>query len=184
MFASTSALNEQRVAAVHRQVAALNEQAESWFDGTPNSVDSRIALTTRVRNASREIESCWGIASALDDELSKLAEFRDDVLASDQLDSSRPVTASAGKLSAFGREFVATHLNTFIEDNREVISSAEELDIRATNYVDAHVAGRPSSEAIPVVNAFRAAVASRVQKLGPVREASVDVSFDDSLHFG
>lgn len=184
MFASASAQTNQRIAAVDDLVAQLNARAEDWFDGTPNSVDSRIAQTTRVRNASRNVEECWNITAALDDELAKLADFRDDVLALDQLDSARPVVASTGDLNPFGREFVATHTNAFIEENREVISAAEELDIRATNYVDAHVAGLPNSEAIPIVAAFRAAVAARVEKPTVARQASVDTSFDDSLLFG
>lgn len=189
---SKIAATERGLATLDREITALNSNADTWFDQTPNSVDRRIAnvksvLATATSSVLMEQPADHVLAAvdALQDELQMLTAFREDMLGNDTFDAPRARQASVAgaALSPYGREFVATHLNTFVSSNEEAITDAAEMDIRAAAYADMHVSGLPVSEAEPIVEAFRAQVASRVRKPAPVRQASASIDFPDELLF-
>ncbi len=189
---SIKTASDRGMATLAAQIDALNSAADSWFDGTPDSVDTRVAHVKRVLSSATNpalmndpTPEIVAIAHACETELEKLAEFKSEVVGIDVFDAPRPRTAAVDprSLSAYGREFVATQVNMFCAENDDAMDDADESDIRATAFVDMHVAGLPVSEAEPIVEAFRAQVAARVRTKQHPREVTARTDFEDSLLF-
>jgi hypothetical protein len=194
VFKNKPPTSARESAAVHHRVASLNRTADSWYDGTVESIDARVDSVTRV------IADCQNIV-ARDSQSPFLETLLQQREAQTQLfgmrrellggfDShrvaSRPVVAEFGDehVTPWVREFVATRLSAFLADNEDARYDAEELDVRAAHYADLHSDGRDRREADAAAFAFRRAVSERVESAPVTREASAPPDHPDYLLYG
>jgi len=187
MFSPRSHLVEQRAESLSQKVAALNDAAETWFDGTEASITARRRFLEAILHQAKQLGTDQAIclAAELETELIQMANFAKIATIGAGLEEVPERTAATGPLSARGREFVATRVSAFVTDNADAVSNGDELDLRAVRYAERHVSGLPVEEAEPIVACFREKVAEAVRPQGPVvREAQVRTEFDDALLYG
>lgn len=187
MFSPNSTLAAQQSETLTAKVGALNDSAESWFDGTEASITARRRKLEGALHFARQLDTddAICIAAELEAEVVQMANFADIASIGASLEEPLARTATVEPLTARGREFVAVQSGVFLADNADALSNAEELDIRASRFVSQAVSGLPVSEGESIVAHFRDRVAEAVQPEPPVlKESNIRSNFDDALLYG
>lgn len=161
--ADRSAENERRAA--HSALVRLLESRDDWYDGTPVSIDRRIAnvrsaLADTRRLAERDMDMMVQ-AESLASELNNLYALRNECLSA-RLAPRRtlPRLSSIGQPSSLCREFIAHEIGRFLADNSDALDDPDELDTRAEDHAERKIENYqlPVTEAQKVVAHFRLAV--------------------------
>lgn len=196
MFTTKQAMTTREVSAAHAALTHLLATRDDWFDGTPASVDRRIATLNNALPAVKRVAtvdaSMMEQAERLAIEISALHDMKHDLLTSERLPRrTLPRVSRVGKLSRQGREFIMAELGPFLAENVDVLDDRDELDTRAENHAEIKTIQMPVTEAKSITAHFRLAVdwnarnahrtASRTpreQKVASVSEIPDDALFD------
>lgn len=172
MFSNTS--NAVRTAETLRTaLEGWRSTADSWFDGTPGSISSRVAGCDRLIHQLRQAGPGYhGTIAEMASTRSQLADMRNSLLhqANQDRDAGHRQGAAAD----------ARHVNAaraFVRENIEAAHVPEELQIRAARHADLH-----SIDSSFVATVLRVAAAlPRPQKTASAPTSFAD--FDDQLMF-
>jgi hypothetical protein len=212
MFRSAKALDRAKTHSTFKQAMASYEKtAETWYDGSVDAVDRRIAAVDKLLHHIRTIVARLSFADSasqlraaqtLSADRATLVEFKRTLLtgaadystwANNDLDHSMDRTASKGaspalppSLPAADRRWVTLESSRFVSANTDCLSDPEELGTRAEHHAALKTStfSRPHSAA--VTRAFVAAVIDlgRKQYRPPVvKQAAIDMNFKDEAMF-
>ena len=169
MFLSSRTFTAER----HRKLRALNGELYrtrgQWFDGSPSSIDSRLA---KVRHALNEANALVAdgevhavqMASDLAEQERNLLAGRRDLLESPFTTRKANRDRMTTRTSSFSRRYVAENLELFLADNADVLDDPEELDTRAKNQAEIETFSLPMPEVTTTVSHFRRAVAEAARR--------------------
>lgn len=168
MFPSSRTFTAER----HRKLRALNGELYrtqgKWFDGSPESIDARLAKVRHALNeanalvADGEVHACV-MASELAEQESSLVQAKRTILDSP---FQRPANRErmTTRTSAHSRRYVAENLELFLADNQDALDDPAELDIRAQDQAEIETFNLPMPEVTTTVSHFRRAVAEAARK--------------------
>ena len=163
MFTAKQNTSSREIGAAHSALTQLLATRDDWFDGTPASVDRRIAAVTNalplVQRVANTDLAMLEQSERLRIQLSALHDMKRDLLTSERLPHrTLPKVSAIGKLTQRGREFIASELEPFLAENVDVLDDRDELDTRAENHAEIKTLQMPVTEAKAVVAHFRLAV--------------------------
>lgn len=212
MFRSAKALDRAKTHSTFKlAMASYEKTAESWYDGTVDAVDRRIAAVDKLLHHIRSIVSRLDFADSatqlrsaqtLSADRKGLVEFKRDLLtgavdystwANNDLDHSMDHIASRGASPALppslppaDRRWVTLESSRFVSANTDCLSDPEELATRAQH----HATLKTSTFSRPHSAAVTRAFVSSVVELGKkqyrppvVRQAATMPDFPDGAMF-
>ena len=191
MFRDAGVLDRQRTAASFDQaLGRYTKEAESWFDGGPDSVDRRLAAATRLLHAARSVVARISIADSqhylgaiesLESDRQTLEAMRHAMLteAADwEARSPRTGSRDAGLVGP-DRRWVELEAAKFLAANTDTLDDSRELSVRAANYAQAKTSTFPRARSAAITEAFVAKVGSLHATAPKPRTAKTAAVFED-----
>lgn len=179
MFSSRSAARQKTALDLESSIINLGESSETWFDGTLESIDRRIARVDSLRVQAYRISADSDIgdntmlehSATLDQTRRELVSFRDNIL-NTPLPETYHVEASRESLTEENQRFVKVVAKSFTADNRECLHPGlEEIKIRAYNKARDHTSTQPRRQANACINAFVQEVVENSKEMLQARTA-------------
>lgn len=171
----------------------FRDGSDNWFDGTPGSVDRRLARCASLLHAAEQASgddpaSHLMVIAELKSDHTALKELRADLLsgASSRMASYSPPGITPDKLSPGDRRWVTLEAARFHNEQDRPYDVAEMAE-RARRYAEKVTSTLPASHARVLTAAFEQMVATRARLTPRPRTASrkrpVFTGFDDSQLF-